>query len=250
MDREIHIYRMKSTRLHTYHIVGMKHLRSVLVAAALALCGGAALAGVKITGSVYGGGNQANVGETEVNIKAGEIVNAVYGGCNSEGTVSGDVTVTLTGGTVGTAPGEGEAIADVVFGGGLGEPTLVSGNVTVNVGREKTGEETDHVGTATIKGNVYGGSALGNTNASKPESALVFNADKTTTVNLYAGTIHGNAFGGGLGRHAAEGVEAVESFVGGDVTVTLDGAKISENIFGANKNWLTKETGKPRKRKF
>ena len=66
---------------------------------------------------------------------------------------------------MGTAPGEGEGIKDVVFGGGKGEPTLVEGNVTVNVGREKTGEETDHVGNAIIHGHVYGGSALGNTNA-------------------------------------------------------------------------------------
>ena len=92
---------MMSKKLHnTYHISGMKHLRFVLVAAALTLCGGVALAGVKINGSVYGGGNRANVGETEVNVKAGEIVKAVYGGCNSEGTVSGDVTVTVTGGTM------------------------------------------------------------------------------------------------------------------------------------------------------
>ena len=52
---------MMSNRLHTYHIASMEHLRSLLVAAALTLCGSTALAGVKVTGSVYGGGNQANV---------------------------------------------------------------------------------------------------------------------------------------------------------------------------------------------
>ena len=94
--------------------------------------------------------------------------------------------------------------------------------MTVNVGTLTDGV---YAGSATIYGNVYGGSALGNTNATRPESALVFTTD-TTGVNLYAGTINGNVFGGGLGRQAAEGVEAVESFVGGDVTVILDGAKL------------------------
>ena len=245
---------MMSNRLHTYHIAGMEHLRSLLVAAALTLCGSTALAGVKVTGSVYGGGNQANVGETEVNVKAGEIVEAVYGGCNSEGTVSGNAVVTLTGGTVGTVPGEDEAIGDAVFGGGRGEPTLVNGNVTVYVG---TLIESTYTGNATIHGNVYGGSALGNTNGSFVSDVFTPTENKNTKVYLYAGTINGSAFGGGLGRKAAaavlytaedaeviagtknvgdvktEAVTAVESFVGGDVDVLLDGAKVQQ-VFGAN----------------
>ena len=247
---------MNDTHYNMYIKSGRRALRTMFVAAVLLFCGSAAKAGVKITGSVYGGGNQANVGETEVNVKAGEIENAVYGGCNSEGTVSGDAVVTLTGGTVGTAPGAGSVIGDAVFGGGRGEPTLVNGNVEVNVGRKKTGDETDHVGTATINGNVYGGSALGNTNASKPKPAeeLVFNADKTTTVNLYAGTINGNVFGGGLGQKAVaaqdavgtegeegykpaeEAVKGIESFVGGNVYVTLDGAKLTQAFTGEGEN--------------
>ena len=245
---------MMSNRLHTYHIASMEHLRSLLVAAALTLCGSTALAGVKVTGSVYGGGNQANVGETEVNVKAGEIVEAVYGGCNSEGTVSGNAVVTLTGGTVGTVPGEGEAIGDAVFGGGRGEPTLVNGNVTVNVG---TLIESTYTGNAIIHGNVYGGSALGNTNGSFVSEVFTPTENKNTKVYLYAGTINGSAFGGGLGRKAAaavlytaedaeviagtktagdvktEAVTAVESFVGGNVNVLLDGAKVHQ-VFGCN----------------
>ena len=131
--------------------------------------------------NVFGGGNTANVGgNTEVNMTGGKVANGVYGGCNAQGTIGGNTTVTLTGGTIGTDWGNTPpaTLPDRVFGGGLGEPTLVSGNVTVNVGREKIGDETEHVGDATVWGNVYGGSALGNTNATRPESALCNKEDK------------------------------------------------------------------------
>ena len=195
---------------------------------------------------VFGGGNEADV-NTNANVvmSGGTVLQGVYGGCNTRGTIVGHTEVTLTGGTVGSNWGETapNPLPDVVFGGGLGEPTLVNGDVTVNVG---TLTGTDYAGNATIYGNVYGGSALGNTSASKTGSApMVFNAEKTTNVNLYAGTINGNVFGGGLGRKAAaaigtEGQEgyvapvtAVESFVGGDVNVLLDGAKVQQ-VFGCN----------------
>ena len=201
--------------------------------------------------NVYGGGNTADVdGNTEVNMTSGTVLEGIYGGCNAQGAIGGDAVVTLTGGTVGSDWGETppSTLPDRVFGGGLGEPTLVNGNVTVNVG--KLAEDV-RTGTAIVWGNVYGGSALGNTNATKPADVLIFGADKTTNVNLYAGTINGYAFGGGLGQKAVaaaaavgtegdpgyvpavEAVEGIESFVGGDVYVTLDGAKVHQ-IFGAN----------------
>ena len=199
---------------------------------------------------VFGGGNEADV-NTNANVvmSGGTVLQGVYGGCNTRGTIVGHTEVTLTGGTVGSNWGETapNPLPDVVFGGGLGEPTLVNGNVTVNVGT------TDHAGNATIYGNVYGGSALGNTNeawvtdtSTEPATTTLQPVANTQTlVNLYAGTINGNVFGGGLGRKAAaaigtEGQEgyvapvtAVESFVGGDVNVLLDGAKVQQ-IFGCN----------------
>ena len=199
---------------------------------------------------VFGGGNEADVStNSNVAMSGGTVLQGVYGGCNAQGVIGGDATVTITGGTIGNAWSTPvpDPLPDMVFGGGKGEPTLVSGDVIVNIGRKKTGSESDHVGTATIWGNVYGGSALGNTNATKPADALVFDATKKTDVNLYAGTINGNVFGGGLGRKAKDAVaadpannieaqpavSAVESFVGGDVNVLLDGAKVHQ-VFGAN----------------
>ena len=391
------------THYNIYYIVGRKILCTLLVGALLLLCGSTARAGVKVTGSVYGGGKSADVGgDTEVNMTDGEVsqsvfgggegqtttvvgdvkvyigkkdgstytgsgnvkgnvyggsalgaVNAtkgdggtlsategkttqvniyqgtvegsvfggglgqkvtgtegesgykpaiaaqnfgnttvtlensdnakalvqtaVYGGANVNGVLRSDAEVTISGGTVGTTR-EGNTVKDVVFGGGQGQLTLVNGKVTVNVGT-KSGDATPvYGGTAMIHGNVYGGSALGNTNAAKNTGAdaetnpLTFyttgEGKKVTAVNLYGGTIDGNVFGGGLGRKAVaavaavgtegdqdyvpavEAVAGVESFVGGDVTVVLDGAKLvcsytgeGENrmpltgqVFGAN-NW-------------
>ena len=191
--------------------------------------------GGNVTGSVYGGGlgqtspsNIAakNFGDMTVKMEGGTVSTAVYGGSNANGVLKKDATVTITGGTVGTVA---NPIADAVFGGGFGEPTLVEGNVTVNIGT--SGQSTDG---ATINGHVYGGGALGNTNASGPST---FNEEESTVVNLYKGTINGDVYGGGLGRQAAAGppaVTAVESFVGGDVNVLLDGAKVTGSIFGCN----------------
>ena len=192
--------------------------------------------GGEVTGSVFGGGlgqvavvepatpgiAAQNQGNTTVMVEGGTVSTAVYGGSNLNGVLQKDATVTITGGKVGTLPEGGNPKNNVVFGGGFGAPTLVEGNVTVNIGT-KVGAV--YTGTATINGNVYGGGALGNTNASGPST---FNTDKFTKVYLYADTIHGDVYGGALGN--AE----TAAYVGGDVTVTLDGAKMPGSIFGCN----------------
>ena len=172
-------------------------------------------------------------GDVIVNVERGAVKTAVYGGSNVNGVLKKDATVTLIGGTIGSDWGgtPPNPLPDVVFGGGKGAPTLVNGNVTVNVGTMTPATPPavpTYTGNATIHGHVYGGGELGNTNASKPESELVFDATKKTRVNLYAGTINGYAYGGALG--SAE----TPAYVGGDsVIVTLDGAKVRQ-VFGAN----------------
>ena len=174
-----------------------------------------------------------NKGVTTIHVEGGEVKTTVYGGSNLNGVLEKDVTVTITGGTVGTTA---NPMKNAVFGGGFGEPTLVNGNVTVNIGT--SGQTSDG---ATINGHVYGGGALGCVNASKTGSdPMVFYTDgetaKKTYVNLYKGTINGDVYGGGLGQKTGVNgaTSDVEAYVGGDVTVTLDGAKIPGQIFGCN----------------
>ena len=204
-----------------------------------------------VNGSVFGGGrgdltslgdghsniDARNFGPVSINMEGGTVSTAVYGGANVNGVIKSDATVTITGGTVGTAPDpeSSDPIANAVFGGGYGEPTLVNGNVMVNIG---TSGQTE--GGATINGHVYGGGALGSVNAYMGKDAednpeLKFNESNTTRVNLYKGTIHGDAYGGGLGqKNGLNGATSnVEAFVGGDVLVTLDGAKVQQ-VFGCN----------------
>ena len=142
-------------------------------------------------GAVYGGANNANIGnDVTLNINSG-MVARVFGGNNTGGSVNGNVTVNVDKdeNTCGWYVGK-------VHGGGYGSQTSVAKNVTVNI---KNG---------TIYGDVYGGSALGKVNS---------NTTNTTTVNLKGGVIKGDAYGGGLGD------SDTEADVNGNVIVTLDG---------------------------
>ena len=147
-------------------------------------------------GDVFGGGNQAGVGGTTlVNVNGGRITDGVYGGCNSSGDVTGDITVNMLGGTPGVA---GCPLTNGIFGGGYGQATTTSGNVDVNI----------NGASLVVHGDVYGGSALGQVNS---------DTDDYTHVTLTAGTLHGDAYGGGLGNTEHE------ALVKGNVKVTQNG---------------------------
>ena len=199
--------------------------------------------GVQVSGSVYGGGNEASVGTTGQSTQAtvnisGEnalVDGQVYGGCNSEGSVIGKSVVTITAGTVGTAAGQGEPANNVVFGGGKGQPTLIEGDVEVNIGAMSADETPVPTGSATINGSVYGGSAFGNVNASLTGSpaALTPVTGARTDVNIIGGTINGDAYGGGLGQDLDGTENDIEANVYGSVTVTTKGGSVYD-VFGCN----------------
>jgi len=199
-----------------------------------------------VIGDVFGGGNQAGIeAGTQVNIMAGDVKTGVYGGCNIEGTVFGDATVTVSGGNIGH--GSIDPATKVfsytskanVHGGGYGNDTYVKGDVVVNIGAAKTtsnevttgeGDETTtttvttttYEGTAVIYGDVYGGGALGHVNAEKNTAGTMptFITAKKTTVNLNKGIVYGDAYGGGLGiKDPQNTANEVPAYVGGDVTV-------------------------------
>jgi uncharacterized repeat protein (TIGR02543 family) len=164
--------------------------------------------------TIFGGGNKAGVSSVVVNVYDGKVVNGVYGGCNLEGTVGGDIVVNMLGGTLGT-----ETDNIVVFGGGLGQPTAATDDVTVNIGG--TGYAP------IIYGTVYGGSALGSVNTSISD---------TVGVHLISGTVHGDVFGGGLGDRAilGDGHSDVAAVVNGNIHVVGDGTNVNGWVFGAN----------------
>ncbi len=167
---------------------------------------------------IYGGGNQAGVSTTDVNVSGGAITDGLYGGCNTSGTVTGTIAVDVTGGTIGTSSDPAN-----VHGGGFGANTKTNGDVTVNIG---TNNEGTLSGTAVIYGDVYGGSALGEVNNETTDK---------TNVTLNLGTIHGDLYGGGLGRLAdvEHSIEAVAANVAGSTVVTINDGTVN-NVFGCN----------------
>ena len=163
-----------------------------------------------INTKVFGGGNEAGIsGNTTVTLTSGSVGNTansgIYGGCNTSGTIGGNTYVYVVGGQVGTTTNSAN-----VHGGGYGQNTAVSGDVTVNIGSVSgSGNSAVYSGTAMIYGSVYGGSALGTVNTDHHNGGTY----NKTTVNLYGGTIDGNVYGGGLGS------SSVAALVYGDVDV-------------------------------
>ena len=138
-----------------------------------------------------------------------------------------------------TVAANSPVIKGSVFGGG--EVGIVKGSVDVTMNG------------GTVNYDVYGGGALANTQTSNWNAtggtdghgdwtdATNKSALYKTTVNLKGGTISRNAYGGALGRVASTGVEAIEAYVYGDVTVKLNEGKtetdkgcIVNKVFGCN----------------
>ena len=180
---------------------------------------------------LFGGGNAAGVtGAAAVTLTNGKVTGGVYGGCNSSGTIGGNALVTVTGGTVGA-----NAAHANIHGGGYGQQTAVSGDVTVNIGSVTgTGNSAVYSGSATIYGDVYGGSALGTVNTDHSGGGTY----NKTAVNLYGGTIDGNVYGGGLGdaNTAALVYGDVDVFQYGAILIARysQGLPSSGMIFGCN----------------
>lgn len=163
------------------------------------------ISGGNVVGSVFGGANMQKGNIVNITMKGGLVNEGVYGGSNTRGTISNDVTIQVDGGTVGDGTD-----GDGIFGGGYGTNTAVNGNVSLTLGASTSA--TDSV---TVFGNVYGGSALGRTNNGS--------ATNTTTVTMNKALVNGNLFGGAYGNGAN---------VNGRITVNVNGGRVNGNVFG------------------
>ena len=186
-----------------------------------------------VSHNIYGGGNEAGVGGSLVNINGGSVGEGVYGGCNTSGTVNGNITVNITGdNTSQTTIGTDATHRANIHGGGYGESTETTGNVTVNFGTlaydNTSGTPVEiHSEFPKLYGDIYGGSALGEVNGGPTNTTTVnilngeLITNQTTSANGFPVYNGGNVFGGGLGRKAASGVTAAEAKVYGTVTVNI-----------------------------
>ena len=164
--------------------------------------------GAIIKGSVYGGGNEANVtGNTQVNI------------CAKEETTDNWQRV---------APGTaGVTIYKDVFGAGKGvatnaETALVSGNAKIVM-----------MG-GNVKQSVYGGGQLSQVGGS---TYIIVNGDSIGTKDQ-GGEVYGNVYGGGKGNTDNAGGTIAEAtlrdagLIKGNTNITIGGGTILHNIYG------------------
>ena len=189
-----------------YGIVG--ETRSTSATAKIEILGGI------VDQNVYGGANQNNIyGQTIVNVKGGQVKGAVYGGSNSSGTISTTSTINVTGGTLGV---EGNTTDNgVLFGGGYGQNTTISGNAVVNI---LNTDQNVH-----IYGSGYGGSQLGRMNGNV-EVNIQDIPDTPNTISII-----GFIFAGGKGN------EQRAATITGTATINVDGSNLPEaSVFGGN----------------
>lgn len=144
------------------------------------------------------------------NLHAQTIRGKIYGG-GELATVDGNTEVRVNSGTIGSDT----EFDGGVFGGGLGQPTEVTHNVDVKIGKEGAAHNAEG---PTIYGDVYGGSALGSVNGTSISAY-------TTSVTLNAGEVNGSIYGGALGqKNGFNGATSnIEANVYGKVKVNVRG---------------------------
>ena len=162
-----------------------------------------------VVGSVYGGGEESNVGNTQVNICA-----AIDG--NNYSVVEGNPTINGN-----------------VYGGGKGKDDnfkcdkAMVGKEESNNACEDPGDETNInkgtrviIGDGTVTGNVYGGGEVGR---------VEWNTQVTIGVGEGTPEIMGSVFGAGAGKET----HGYSALVRGNSSVTVQGkAKVKQNIYG------------------
>lgn len=190
------------------------------------VAGGGNAADVKGNPYVLVSNNSTTIPTIGTSIENDNLDKGIYGGCNTSGTVTGNVLVELEGGIIGIE-GDGTNVRNKkanIHGGGYGKDTDVHGNVTVNFGKIDSDDPLIHTETPKLYGDLYGGSAFGDVNE---------DANNTTTVNLLNGSIEsyhgrkqlvdqdsvifGKAFGGGLGSKVGD----IQAKVYGTVQVNV-----------------------------
>ena len=170
--------------------------------------------GGTIDKNIYGGANQNNIyGSTTINMKNGQVKGAIYGGSNSSGTISTTTTINVTGGTLGQQTNTTDN--EVLFGGGFGSSTTVTGNATINI------RDTD--GNVNMYGSAYGGSSQGRMNS----NVIVNIQDLPSSSNII--NIVGNVFAGG------KGIAGTAATISGNATINVDGSNLPQaSVFGGN----------------
>ena len=169
---------------------------------------------------VYGGANQANINSgTTLNINSG-IVENVFGGNNTSGSISGNIQVNINKNESETAVCPDDWYVGDVYGGG--NHAAYSGSPDVNIMA------------GTVSGNVYGGG-----NDITTANAGILNSDVVMTGGVVLGGIYG-----GCNLNGTVTGNSVVTILGGEVgSQALLNDSIVANVFGGGLGFNTKVNG-------
>ena len=208
---------------------------------------------------IYGGARNADVGgDINLTITSGHF-DRVFGGNNLGGLVKGSITVNIeeTGCnpiTIGelygcgnkaayTTPGDRHPTINIrsftsignVFGGGLGEEAVVTGNPTVNINVAKGANNA-------VEGWTYNGSTINFDDGSKVTLPVHENGKIGAIGNVFGGGNAAAVIGNTQVNIGTEASVVFESLTGAERTKTVEGADIRGNVYGGGNQ--AKVTGK------
>lgn len=207
---------------------------------------------------IYGGARKADVGgDINLTITSGHF-DRVFGGNNLGGLVKGSITVNIeeTGCnpiTIGelygcgnkaayTTPGDRHPTINIrsftsignVYGGGLGEEAVVTGNPTININVVK--------GVNNTVDNSYNGSTITFSDGSKVTLPVHENGKIGAIGNVFGGGNAAEVIGNTQVNIGTEASVVFESLTGAERTKTVEGADIRGNVYGGGNQ--AKVTGK------
>ncbi len=149
-------------------------------------------------------------GDVTINMTGGEIKKTLYGGSCEKGNVAGDVTINILGGTINYDDNNHGSL----FGGGYGEETSIAGNISVSI------EDNNKV---MIKGDSYGGSALGTVIGN-----IQFDIDDTSSTPTI--TIDGDTYCGSMGNK----LDSTLGNIMGSCSLNIKEGDFTKNFYGGN----------------
>lgn len=170
-------------------------------------------------GSVYGGGDNGDVGgNTDVTVNNSEVAGSVYGG-SRDGDVDGSASVKIN---------NGSSVTGNVYGGG-GEGSLLDPS---NIG----GDTNVAINNSTVTGNVYGGGLFSNIQGAGGTAVTVNNS---AAGNVFGGSVIGNAAQTAITMKGDDAVVnaifAGSHLIGsvGSSTIVINGGTLSSgNVYG------------------
>ena len=180
--------------------------------------------GGTLQGSIFGGGRQGLTG-----------VDGNGDAYTTSTDSHGNITVTVSGGTVGNQAQMGNSFYSIgdVFGGGKGQPNSSTTGYDHNRLGEVRSTSVTIGGTATVNGSVYGGSENG-----RVLNDATVNIEENATIGYNPNEYRGNVFGGGRGADPDQNADNLGNYwpnfgrVNGLARVNINGGAVKRFVFG------------------